>query len=74
MTTAITTIHQGEPTRGVNRFARRFGAKLATLGDRMAAWSAPYFESEISEELAVTPPSERIDAALRWHARRGRLL
>lgn len=74
MTTAITTIQQAEPTRGVIRFARRLGAKLATLGDRMAAWSAAYYESEMGEELAVTPPSERIDAALRWHARRGRLL
>ena len=74
MTTAITTIHQTEPKRGVNRFARRLAAALGSLGDRVATWSAPYCGSEIGEELAVTPPSERIDTALRWHARRGRLL
>lgn len=74
MTTAITTIHQAEPTRRVNRFARWLSAALRSLADRVATWSAPFYESEFGEELAVTPPSERIDTALRWHARRGRLL
>ena len=74
MTTAITTIHQAETKRGVNRFARELGAAVCSLGDRAAIWSARYHDSDIGPELAVTPPGERIDTALRWHARRGRVL
>ena len=74
MTTAITTIQRIERKGGVNDFARRLGAAVAALGDRVSAWSAAYYESGIGDELAVTPPSERIDAALRWHARQGRIL
>lgn len=74
MTTAITTIQRAEPTGGVNRFARRLGAALAALGDRIAAWSAPYYEKGIGQELDAMPLSKRLDAALRWHARHGRML
>lgn len=74
MTTAITTIERTEPKGGVDLFARRLGAALAALGDRIAAWSAPYYENGIGEQLEAMPPSKRLDAALRWHARRGRIL
>ena len=74
MTTAITTIPRAEPKGGVNRFARRLGAALASLGDRIAARSSPYYEIVISEQFEAMPPSKRPDAALRWHARHGRIL
>lgn len=74
MTTAITTIQRAEPKGGVNRVARRFGAALAALGDRIAAWSAQYCAKGIGGELEAMPPSKRLDAALRWHARHGRML
>ena len=74
MTTAITTIHHAEPKRGVSRFARELSAALCSLGERAAIWSARYHDREIGPELAVTPPGERIDTALRWHAHRGRVL
>jgi hypothetical protein len=74
MTTAITTIQRAEPKGGVHRFARRLGAALAALGDRIAAWSAPYYEKGIGQELEAMPPGKRVDAALRWHARHGRML
>lgn len=74
MTTAITTIEQTGAKGGVNRLAQRLGAALATLGDRVAGWSARYYDGGIGDELAITPPSERLDAALRWHARQARIL
>jgi len=74
MTAAITTIQRAEPKGGVNRFARRVGAALEPLGDRIAAWSAPYYENGIGGQLEAIPPSQRLDAALRWHARRERML
>lgn len=74
MTTAITTIQRAEPNGGVNRFARQLGAATAALGDRIAAWSAPYYENRIGEQLEAMSPSKRLDAALRWHARHGRML
>ena len=74
MTTAITTIERTEPKGGVDRFARRLGAALAALGDRIAAWSAPYYEKGIGQELEAISPSKRLDAALRWQARHGRIL
>jgi len=73
MTTAITTIQRAEPKGGVDRFARRFGAALAALGDRIAAWCAPYYENTIGEQLEAMPSSRRLDVALRWHAH-GRVL
>lgn len=74
MTTAIATIQRAEPKGGVNRFARRLGAALAALGDGIAAGSAPYYVEGIGQELEAMPPSKRLDAALRWHARHGRIL
>ena len=74
MTTTITTIQRAEPKGGVSRFARRLGAAFAALGDRLAAWSAPYYEKGIGQELEAMPPSKRLDAALGWHARHGRML
>ncbi len=74
MTTALTTIQRADPTGGVSRFARRLGAALAPLGDRIAAGSAPDQEKGIGEELEAMPPGKRLDAALRWHARQGRML
>ena len=74
ITTAITTVQQAAPRVRVNRFARRLGATLATLGDLMAAWSAPHDEKGIGQELEAMPPGMRLDAALRWHARHGRVL
>ena len=67
MTTTTTTIQRAEPKGGVSRFARR-------LGDLPAAWSVPYYEKGIGEEIEAVPPSKRLDAALRWHARHGRML
>lgn len=74
MTRTITTIQWAEPKGGVNRFVRRLGTALAALGDLPAAWSAPYYERGIGEEIEAVPPSKRLDAALRWHARHGRML
>jgi hypothetical protein len=74
MTAAITTIQRAVREGGVNHFARRLGAALTALSDRVSAWSGPYYKSRIGDELAVLPPSERIDAALRWHAHRGRIV
>lgn len=74
MTTAITTIQRADAKGGVSRVARRLGAALAALGDRIAAWSAPYYEKGIGQELEAMPPSKRLDAALRWQARHGRML
>ena len=74
MTTAITTIQRAEPKGGVSRFARRLGAALAALGDRIDAWCAPCYERGIGEQLEAMPPSQRLDVALRWHARHGRIL
>lgn len=73
MTTAITAIQRAEPKGGVKRFAGRLGAALAALGDRIAAWSAPYYENRIGEQLDAMQPRQRVDAALRWHARHGRI-
>lgn len=74
MTAAITTIQRAEPQGGAIRFARRLGAALAALGDRLATWSAPYYGKGTGEELEALPPGERLDAALNWHARHGRVL
>ena len=74
MTTALTTIQRAAPKGGVSPFARRLGAALAALGDRIAACSAPNQDKGIGQELDATPPGKRLDAALRWHARQGRML
>lgn len=74
MTAAITTIQRAEPQGGAIRFARRLGAALASLGDRLATWSAPYYETGLGEELEGLSPGKRLDVALGWHARRGRAL
>lgn len=76
MTTALTTIQRTAPKSGVSRFSRfplRLGAALAGLGERIAAWSAPYYEQGLGD-LAALPDDQRLDAALRWHARTGRVL
>lgn len=74
MTAAITTTQRAEPQGGATRFARRLGAGLASLGDRLATWSAPYYDTGLGEELEALPPGKRLDAALGWHARQGRVL
>lgn len=73
MTTTITTIQRAAPRDGVSRSARRLGAALAAISDQIAAWSAPYYEKGMREPEAMLP-GKRIDAALHWHARHGRLL
>lgn len=74
MTAALTTTRVAEPRGSVNRLMRRLGAALAALGERIAGWSAAYYESGISDGFAGAQPSERIDAALRWHARQRRIV
>lgn len=74
MTAATTAIQRAEPQGRAIRFARGLAARLASLGDRLATWSAPYYDTELGEELEALPPGKRLDAALGWHARRGRAL
>ena len=73
MTTATTTIQRAAPKSGATRFGRMCTV-LAAIGDRIAGWSDPYNVGGIRHELDLTPPSERIGAALRWHAQDGRVL
>ncbi len=73
MTTATATIGRTGTKSGISRAGRGLG-KIRGLGGRIASWSAPYYETVIGDELDLLPPSKRIDAALRWHARHGRLL
>ncbi len=77
----ITTIQRAEPKGNISRFVRRLGAALAALGaalaalsDRLAAWSVPYYEKGMGEEIEALPPRKRLDATLGWHARHGRML
>jgi hypothetical protein len=78
MTTAIATMKRSEQKAGIRRAARRLGEALAALGDRIAAWSARYFEKEVGEGLGealeALSPERRIEAALRWHARQRHVL
>ena len=74
MTTLITTIQRAGPKRGIDRSARRLAVALATLGDTVAEWSARQYPNGIGEQLEAMPPSRRIDAALRWHARQRHVL
>jgi len=73
MTTATATIGRTAATRGIGRAARGLGEAIRELGGRSASWSAPY-GAGIGDELERLAPSERIDAALRWHYRHGRVL
>lgn len=70
----MTTIQRAEPKGGVGGLIRRVGAALAALSERIAASSAAYCESGTAGDLERAQPSERIDAALRWHARQRRIV
>jgi len=74
MTTATATIGRTGTKSGISRAGRGLGKTIRGLAGRIASWPAPYYETVIADELELLPPSKRIDAALRWHARHGRLL
>lgn len=74
MTAAIRTIERDEPRGGAIRFARRLGAALAAPGHGLVTWSSAYYGKGIGEELEALPPAQRLDAALDWQARHGRVV
>lgn len=74
MTTLTTTTQRAEPASDIAASGWRLGVALAALGAALAAWSAKQYEDPIGARLEDLPPSQRLDAALRWHAGHRRVL
>lgn len=74
MTTAVTTFRRRDQRAGIGGAARRLFRAVAALSDGLTVWAARYYAAGIAQRFDTIPQSERTDAALRWHARRGRAL
>lgn len=75
MATAVGTIKRTGTEAGGSRAIRKFGSALAGSFNWLeAAARAHYDAMKMDIELEGLTPGERIDAALRWHARQGRIL
>lgn len=73
MTATIATAQRSRATGGSGRSLERIGAAFSVLADRIADRSAPFHKLPLGGDIG-TLPGESVEAALRWHARQGRVV